>query len=130
MKKDFKKWNTVKEKVNNLDSSNTYFDEREIWWCYLGLNVGVEEDGKGTNFMRPVLIVTKFNRKMCWVIPLSTVVSKGSFFFPLLADSNLIRMAILPQMRMIDVKRLAEKCDSISIMEQQFLHKELIAFIR
>ena len=54
MRKDFIKWSKVKERVNDLDSSHIYFQERKIWWCYLGLNVGTEEDGKGDYFMRPV----------------------------------------------------------------------------
>jgi mRNA interferase MazF len=81
MRKDFIKWNEVKEGVNSLDPSNIYFNEREIWWCYLGLNVGIEEDGKGENFMRPVLIINKFSRRLCWVIPLSTIVSIMEYGF-------------------------------------------------
>ena len=32
------------------------FKEREVWWCKIGLNVGVEQDGKGNNYTRPILI--------------------------------------------------------------------------
>lgn len=130
MKKNFKKWNNVKETVNDLDSSHIYFYEREIWWCYLGLNIGTEEDGKGEYFMRPVLIYKKFSRNLCWAIPLSTVVSRGEYFFPLLSELSIIRMAILPQMVRIDVKRLRGKLDIISVMEFGFIKEKLIAFLR
>ncbi len=39
-----------------------YFNEREIWWAHLGVNVGYEQDGKNDNFERPVLIIKKFGK--------------------------------------------------------------------
>jgi mRNA interferase MazF len=130
MRKDFKKWNNVKEMVNDLDSSRIYFQERDIWWCYLGLNVGTEEDGKGDYFMRPVLIIKKCSRNLCWAIPLSTVVTMSAFYFPLLSELNKIRMAIIPQMVRIDVRRLRSKMDRISIMEFGFIKEKLATFLR
>ena len=44
MKKDFDRWNEQKSKLNDLDSV-FLFKEREIWFCYLGLNIGHEQDG-------------------------------------------------------------------------------------
>ena len=130
MSKNFKKWNDVKEKVNNLDPTKHYFKEREIWWCYCGENVGFEQDGKGDLFLRPVLIIKKFSRRLCWVLPLSTQVSKGDFFFPVLSESNIMRMTAIPQLRMIDVKRLSNIMDSISSTELSFVKEKVIDFIR
>ena len=67
---------------------------------------------------------------MCWVIPLSTKCSQGSFFFPLLGESDIFRMAILPQMKMIDVKRLINKIDTISLLEFGFIKEKVTDFIR
>lgn len=36
------------------------FNEGEIWWCSIGMNIGVEIYGKGGRFTRPVLIFKKF----------------------------------------------------------------------
>lgn len=130
MIKEFRKWCNVKEKVDELDTNNNYFKEREIWWCYLGENIGFEQNGKGDLFLRPVLIFKKFNRKLCWVIPLSTKLSKGNFFFPVLSESNKIRIATIPQLKMIDVKRLSNKIDSISKTELEFIREKVIEFIR
>jgi mRNA interferase MazF len=130
MIKEFRKWCNVKEKVDELDTNNNYFKEREIWWCYLGENIGFEQNGKGDLFLRPVLIFKKFNRKLCWVIPLSTKLSKGNFFFPVLSESNKIRIATIPQLKMIDVKRLSNKIDSISKTELKFIREKVIEFIR
>jgi len=51
MNKDFNFWNDQKKLTNDLDPSNIYFKEREIWWCHLGANVGQEQDGKGVRFV-------------------------------------------------------------------------------
>lgn len=54
----------------------------------------------------------------------------GGVIFPLLAESNIIRIAILPQMKLIDTKRLIEKLDSISEMEHGFVKEKITAFTR
>lgn len=43
MKKDFDSWNTEKKKTNikRLDF-NFFYHNREVWWCAVGINVGVE----------------------------------------------------------------------------------------
>ena len=44
MKKDFDSWNEKKKILNNNDVS--FYHEREVWWCSLGVNVGYEQNGK------------------------------------------------------------------------------------
>ncbi len=43
--KNFLDWFTLKPK---LDQKNIrpLFNEREIWWCSIGINIGCETDGK------------------------------------------------------------------------------------
>ena len=42
-KKDFDKWNEKKKTIDQKEiSDQTFFNEREIWWGSLGLNVGFE----------------------------------------------------------------------------------------
>jgi mRNA interferase MazF len=45
------------------------FKERDIWWVSIGVNVGFEEDGKHEKFLRPVLILKKFNKELFLGIP-------------------------------------------------------------
>jgi hypothetical protein len=71
MAKDFDRWNGKKKELNGTEFSG-YVHEREVWWCALGVNVGVEADGKHDNFERPVLIVRKFSRDSVLIIPLTT----------------------------------------------------------
>jgi mRNA interferase MazF len=128
--KDFDKWNEIKKVINGKSVTEIYFFECEIWWCHIGANVGSEQGGIGNKFLRPVLILKKLNRQLCWVIPLSQKVLKGSFFFPLLSESSKIRTALLSQLKLIDSRRLVEQIDRISELELSFIKKEIIALIR
>lgn len=67
---------------------------------------------------------------LCWILPLSTKVKTGNFFFPLLTTSNIIRIAALHQLRLIDSKRLTSIIDSISLTEHNFIKQSVTDFIR
>ena len=60
MDKDFQKWHLKKSELQE-HGLRSYFHEREVWWCSLGMNVGFEQDGKGLQYMRPVLILKGFS---------------------------------------------------------------------
>lgn len=62
----------MKENIHNSeDNIPNYFHERDIWWYRLGVNIGFEQDGKGSDSSRPVLIIKKFTRHVAWIIPLT-----------------------------------------------------------
>jgi mRNA interferase MazF len=70
MQKDFDAWNKHK-KVINREGVYVFFHPRELWFAHLGANVGFEQDGRGTEFLRPILIVRKFNNEVLWALPLT-----------------------------------------------------------
>src|SRR4030095_356373 len=45
MQKDFPGWHRQKEQLHAQHQTPT-FQEREIWWCSVGVNIGHEMDGK------------------------------------------------------------------------------------
>ncbi len=45
---------------------------REIWWLYLGKNIGWEQNGSEQKFLRPVLVFRLFNSKMFFGIPMTS----------------------------------------------------------
>ena len=64
--KNFDNWN-IKKKIldkNDVDDLKIFFNNRQIWWCAVGNNIGLEQNGKGENFERPVLIFKKFNKNI------------------------------------------------------------------
>jgi len=82
MNKDFTHWHHLKTKIDTSHPVPT-FKERQIWWCSIGVNVGVEQDGKDEPFHRPVLVVRKFNRRLFWGIPLTSKRKEFPYYFPI-----------------------------------------------
>ena len=112
--KDFEGWNILKQGIDK-DANVPTFKEREIWWCALGVNVGFEQDGTGSEYRRPVLILKGLSTSTCIVIPLTT----SSNLHPLRPSIGKVdgkeAHALLSQMRVIDTKRLVRK---ISYLDQ------------
>lgn len=105
--KDFDGWNKLKKYVNTKPD-NFGVHEREIWWTSLGVNVGVEIDGKHKVFERPALIIRKFNRQMVWVLP-TTSVNKDERFYEKFLFNGTEYFAVLTQLRTVSTKRLVRK---------------------
>ena len=72
MIKQFLEWIGLKEKLHAQNYEPPLFKENEIWWCYVGENVGVEINGKSRNFSRPILIFKKYDKYSFLGLPLST----------------------------------------------------------
>ncbi len=129
MEKDFDSWNTEKKQANakTLDY-NFFYHSREVWWCAVGVNVGVEADGKHQNFERPILVVKKFNKDMFWGIPLTTSEKTGEFYQKIIHDGG-ISWAGLTQLRVFSTKRLLRKIGKISSEEFNLIRKKLKDFL-
>jgi len=103
--KDFDNWNIKKKTLNDALSKAPYFKEREIWWLSIGVNIGFEEDGKHEDFLRPVLIMKKFNKNMFLGIPLSTKIKMNPYYIVITAQGKTIS-AMISQLRVFSSKRL------------------------
>lgn len=112
MKKDFKKWHTEKSRLHEY-KIRANFHEREIWFASVGLNVGFEQDGRGENFLRPIIVIKKFNNEVLWGIPLTKNKKKGGYYFAFKFGGR-GSTAILSQIRLIDAKRLQYKIGDVS----------------
>lgn len=123
--KDYKIWTPIKVKIHNNKSTRPGFHEREIWYCHLGENVGFEQDGKGDDFLRPVIILRKFNNEIFWAIPLTSVIKKSKYYFAITLEDGKKSSAILSQIRLIDAKRLSYKIDNVDSVEFEELKKKL-----
>jgi mRNA interferase MazF len=82
MQKDFPGWHRHKEQLHAQHHTPT-FQEREIWWCGVGVNVGHEMDGKNQFYNRPVLIVHKFNPHIFFGVPLTTKIKQNPYYLPI-----------------------------------------------
>lgn len=105
--KDFDKWTQLKKKIN--DRKNAPFaQQRDIWWCYFGVNVGAEEDGKNQLFERPVLIIKVLSKTTSRIVPLTSKIKEDSNHFAIKFGKRQ-GSAILSHMKTIDTKRLSRK---------------------
>jgi len=80
----------------------------------LGQNIGYEQNGTGNNFIRPVLVIKKFNNQMFWIVPLTTKQKEFDFYFNYADPNNQEVSAILAQIRLVSVKRFNRKMYEIS----------------
>jgi len=108
MMKKFDEWNEIKKQVDGR-SNIIQFKEREVYWASIGENVGFEQNGKGSDFSRPVLIIKKLNNHLFFGVPLSTQSRSGSFFYEFELLSSKTSTALLVQAKVYDVKRLDQK---------------------
>jgi mRNA interferase MazF len=133
IKKDFKRWHEKKSNLNDIEIV-PFFHEKEIWFCYLGANVGFEQDGSEEEFLRPVVVVRKFNKQIFWGIPLTKTqktLSKRNekyyYTFSFLPDIQ--STAILSQIKLIDARRLSRHIGYISENDFRELTKKLKALL-
>jgi len=130
MKKNFDAWNTEKKAVEQ-SISLILFHEREVWWCFLGTNIGVEIDGKHERFMRPALVLRKFNAYMSLILPMTTK-DKGMnrYYERATGESGKEYTVCLSQIRALSSKRLFRKIDTISNSSYQLILEKTSHMIR
>ena len=110
----FDEWNSLKKTLEGRAAATDRFPkEGEVWICILGKNVGFEQNGSGTDFVRPVLILKKFNNHMFWTVPLTTKQKAFDFYFNFNDIHGNPVAAILAQLRLLSVKRLERKLNSM-----------------
>ena len=126
MLKDFDKWNEIQKNVNKRPAK--LFKERDIWWCYWGVNIGFEQDGNGEFFLRPVLIYKKLSNKTCLVIPLTTSPKKHKFRKNIGVVKKKENRIILDQIKTIDSRRLIEHIDVLSENLFEIIRKSIRSF--
>ncbi|MBI5003892.1 type II toxin-antitoxin system PemK/MazF family toxin [Candidatus Kaiserbacteria bacterium] len=111
MEKDFDAWNEIKKKTDQ--GNRAPIKPGEVYWCRIGLNIGVEQDGGTTGYIRPVLIIKKFSHEIALAAPLTTKGKSSNWYYPLphFGDTS---CAILNQARPLDTKRLLGHMGQIS----------------
>ncbi len=105
-RKDFASWHQLKNYLQEAELRMPFFYEQEIWWINMGLNLGSEEDGKGTGFLRPVIILRRFNRQLFYGVPISTTTKTGPFYYSFSEGIAQPITALLSQVRAYDSRRL------------------------
>ena len=125
---EFDNWNEVKKSTNN-EKVLVGFKQRDIFNVKIGKNIGFEQNGKGKDFVRPVLIYKKLSKDMFIGIPLTKTTRSGSFFYSFIFTNDIISTAILAQVKLYSSKRLLNKVGKIDNDNFQKLKKKLIELL-
>lgn len=110
MQKDFDAWSGQKKSID-ARTQHINYHEREAWWCWLGVNVGYEQDGTGTEYRRPVVILRGLSSKTCLVVPLTTSEREHKLRPSVGRVDGKEARALLSQIRVIDTRRLSQKIE-------------------
>ena len=128
--KEYDEWNKLKKEIQSGTDVPDYFpQEGEVWMSSLGKNIGFEQNGSGTNFSRPILVVKKFNNHMFWCVSLSTKQKNFDFYFNYTDQNNQKVSAILAQMKLVSVKRLKRKLYELNGDKLQEIKLKLKSFL-
>ena len=122
--KDFKVWHAEKSALQNTKVRPGFY-EREVWFAVVGENVGYEQDGRGKRFLRPVVVIKKFNNEVLWALPLTTKGKTGKYYFSFEVADHGTSTAILSQLKLVDAKRLEYKIGNVSKSDFKQLKSKL-----
>lgn len=115
----FVNWTKLKVKTH-ISERVFYFYERQIWWASLGQNIGSEQNGKNSNFERPILVFKKFNEDTLWAIPASSKIKTGQYYELFHLDDKEFSLN-LSQLRLISSKRLLRLTGEITREEYEII---------
>jgi mRNA interferase MazF len=124
MKKDFNSWNIKKQHID-ARPTHPYFYEGEIWWVHLGLNIGFEMNGRGDKYLRPIIIIKKYNHHSFLAVPLSTSLTDNKYRMAIGTIAGKNAFINLSQLRYLDSKRLANKITSLNTATLNQLKKKV-----
>ncbi len=110
--KHFPEWLERKEALHNANRIQR-FSEGEIWWVALGENVGIEINGKSTEFSRPVVVYKKLSRDGFLAIPLTSQPHEGSWYVDF-EFKHKMEYAALAQVRVVSAARLYKRMGRLS----------------
>ena len=123
--KQYDEWNTIKKDISS-ENKALIFKVREVFWLKVGQNIGYETNGKGKEFLRPVLILRKFSKDTFLGIPLTTSQKDDMFHYKFTLNSNKkINYANLSQIKLFDIKRAKNKLGVISKDDFESLQNKL-----
>jgi mRNA interferase MazF len=129
MEKDFDRWNIKKKETQEINEPVLFY-EREVWWCIVGTNIGVEIDGKHELFLRPVVVVRKFNKYMTLVVPTTTQDKDNKYYFNVFGEDDKMYNTCLSQVKSISSKRLFRKIGMIKEYDYEILVDKVALMVR
>lgn len=119
IEKVFDEWNEVKKELSK-NQRKLGIKPREIFWANIGQNIGFEQNGKGENFARPVIIVRKLSKDLFLGIPTTTTLREDNDYFHKFKytthNNEILNVsALILQVKVFSTKRIMNKIGMINI---------------
>jgi mRNA-degrading endonuclease toxin of MazEF toxin-antitoxin module len=121
----FNIWNTKKQLLDK-QRKTLWFNEGEIVYINMGKNIGYEQNGKGEEFLRPVLIYKKFNSEQFIGFAMTTKYHKQEKFYYKLKENSYV---ILSQIRTYSAKRISHKIGKVPKNKIREIHKKFVQLV-
>lgn len=121
--KNFLGWIETKARLHEVGGTHNVRNG-EVWWCGVGENVGVEVNGKGKTFARPVLVYKKYSRFGFLGIPLTSQEHEGTWYANFTFKDRK-QFAALTQMRMFSTSRLYNKMGQLPLNDYRVVDEAL-----
>lgn len=118
---------TLKAKLH-FNNSLPKINEGEIWWCSYDENVGIEINGKGELFSRPVFIYKKLSRHGFIGIPLTSQNKSGSWYVRFNFQGKQ-QVAVLSQIRTLSISRLSSRMGKLDKNDTEKINYALKQFL-
>lgn len=112
LEEKFRSWSQVSLEIHHSSPQHSNIKPGAIYWCAIGQNIGREENGKGSHFTRPVLVMKVLDSHLALVIPLSSQ-PKVANYYPKVIVAGRIDFALFNQIRTVDTLRLGDFIDEI-----------------
>ncbi len=116
-------WNNQKQTIEKI-KRKILFETKDIVFLRMGKNIGFEQDGKGEEFLRPVLIYKKFNNHQFIGFAMTSKKPKEEnmkFYYKLKENSYVI----LSQVKTYSVKRIKYNNGKISNKQIKEIYEKL-----
>jgi len=124
----FETWNIKKQAISQK-KHRKHFKERDVVFMSIGENIGFEQNGKGKEFLRPVLIYRKFFSETFLGIPLTSI-AKNTRFCTSFSLKKRTSKAILSQIRLFDAKRIIRFYSRLSVENFKKVKQKLIKLLQ
>ena len=126
IEKNFDKWNNLKKDLH-FNEKRKYFKEADIWFVYMGQNIGYEVFGKGERYLRPVIVFRRSGKDTFLGIPLTSKIKEDKFH-TIVKFKDKINSAILNQVKTFDSKRLMYQIGKLSVDEFEKIENKFVEF--
>ena len=126
--KDHDSWAILKKIVDKREPVLSFL-EGDIWWCNIGVNIGSELDGKGSEFSRMVIVLKKTSPTVFYALPLSSKRATTLFHISV-TNNNKTSYAVMSQIFRCSSKRLERRVGTIMTDQLQKLREKWIDIIK